>query len=244
MFHFDAIDILKYPYVHERSRSLISYQNHIQTECGTVKYKDMKKVLAVIISSMITTFRFSVVFVVGDQHTLNRILWLIRKKPQEYKRIVPLPGDFHTDRNFLMGVHALYFSVFVEGVFRMSGFGIDSIVENWSSMELNNIYRHAYETLLGTIMTYLIDVIPISLLLQPSTFISMAEEVHPGLAVTLHFAFDVALPWLYFKRSIRCGNAEDMISFYGMALDVFRAVRKIHYAILVVDYFPFMRAWN
>ena len=186
----DAIDILKYPYVHARSRSLISYQNHINTECGTAKYKDMKKVLAVIISSMIVTLHFAVVFVVGDQQTLNRILWLIRKEPQEYKRIVPLPGDFHTDGNFLMAVHALYFSVFVQGVFRMSGFGVNSIVENWNSMELYNRYRHAYETLLVAIMTYLIDVIPISLLLQPSILISMAEEVNPGLAVMLHFAFD------------------------------------------------------
>ena len=47
----------------------------------------------------------------------------------------------------------------------------------------------------------------------------------------------MGLPWLYFKRRIRCGNAEDMDSFYGMALDVFRAVGKVHYAILVVDYF-------
>ena len=234
----DCMDILKYPLVHEsRSQSKIAYMNHIPTECGTAKYTDMETVLRTVIYTMTILLSFKIVLFFGDQQTINRVLWLIRMNPGQYSCIVPLPGDFHADGNFLMAVHALYYEVFVEGVFRSAGFCVNSIQATWGGMELYNRYRHAYETLIVACMAYLISIVPVDLLQQPALLMTAAEGWNPGFALLLHFLFDVGLPWLHFKRSIRCGDYEGRDSFYAMSLDVFRATGKIHYAILVIDYF-------
>lgn len=233
----EAMDILKRPACSPPGRSRITYQKHVNTKNGTAAYTDVQKILETIMYMMFTVLQFACLFVVGDQQSFCRMVWLKRMQPHQYSNIVPFIGDFHAEANFLMAMHILFYSVFVESVFRQADFCVNSIQEDWGGMELYNRYRHAYETLIVASMTYVCEVVPLDLLEKPEMLLKLAESCNTGFAMILYFLYGFGLPWLHMKRSIRGNDAKGIDSFYAMSLDVFRAAHKINYSRLIVDYF-------
>jgi len=131
----------------------------VPTSNGTAGYADVRLFLERLLSTM-QQLGISVHMVVGDQQSFSRLVWLKRKEPASYKSIIPFPGDFHTAVHMLMAIHVLWWTPLISFLIESSGFSINSIEEDWSSVELYNRYRHFYEVVIVGIVEYLVEILP------------------------------------------------------------------------------------
>ena len=87
--------VLGHPhYIPRFGRSKVIYQRPIY-QCGTASYDDVEKLLRRIHDFHVRDRRQSLVYVVGDQQTYDRMLKLKIRNPEPYRWLLPLPGEFH-----------------------------------------------------------------------------------------------------------------------------------------------------
>ena len=161
------------------SKSNIIYQQHVPTSNGTAAYSDVRLFLERLQVNM-EELGIPVHLVVGDQQSFSRMVWLKRKEPTSYVSIVPFPGDFHTAVHILMAVHLLWWNALICWIVETTGFSDNSIVEEWSSVELYNRYRQFYEASIVGILTYLLEILPKELWDQYDLLLEMASGQNEG----------------------------------------------------------------
>ena len=113
-------------------------------------------------------------FMLGDQQTFCRMLWL--KRNETWPSIIPLPGDFHFAVHMLMVIHNLWYKTLVEWVLEETSFCEESIKEHWQSVELYNRHRFLYETIIVAIIAYLSDVLPANCFDDPESLLEAAQD--------------------------------------------------------------------
>lgn len=89
--------------------------------------------LVKILHMFVTVLMIPIVFVVGDQQSFSRMVWLKRFEPETYSTIVPLPGDFHAAVHMLMAMHILWWEPLIFFIISKTEFCVGSIHEEWSS---------------------------------------------------------------------------------------------------------------
>ena len=164
------------------ARDHIIYQDHVPTDNGTAGYADVRKFLAVLKLLVVSTLRIPLAFVLGDQQSFSRMIWLKRKERDAYGFVIPFYGDFHFTVHLLMAMHTLWWKILVHWLLEETGFCSESIHEEWSSVELYNRYRFAYEVIIVGILTYLLDVLPEGALDNPGLLIAAASTHNKGSA--------------------------------------------------------------
>lgn len=157
----------------------IIYQNHVPTDNGTAGYSDVRKVLAAIKDLVVVGLGVAVAFVVGDQQSFSRMVWLLRKEHESYGFIIPLYGDFHFAVHLLQAIHSLWWGKLIEQLLGRSGFQIQSIEKDWKGVELYNRYRFTYEALIVGMLQYLNEALP-GRLSDPATLLAAAEARNKG----------------------------------------------------------------
>jgi len=174
------IDILDHPDT-ERAKSKIIYQPHIPTANGTAGYADVRKFMEQHWLLVHVMLCIQISFVVGDQQSFSRMVWLKRMEPGAHDYIIPLPGDFHAAVHMLMAMHILWWGPLVSWLVDKTGFCEASIHEAWSSVELYNRYRFFYETIIVGIISYIIEVVPPQQLEQPELLLDYAKHNNRGM---------------------------------------------------------------
>lgn len=172
------IDILKHPNT-PSSKSTFIYQKHVPTTHGTASYGDVRRFLDAEARVVRTSLEIPISFIYGDQQTFSRMVWLKRMEPG-HDSCIPLPGDFHFVVHMLMAIHILWWPVLIYWLICHTGICQDSLQEKWSSVELYNRYRFAYETFIVGILAYVLEVVPANLLEQPGLLLQVAKEQNPG----------------------------------------------------------------
>jgi len=165
-------------------------------------------------------------------------------EPESYKSIVPFPGDFHAAVHMLMAMHALWWVPLICWVVNQTDLSVQSISEEWSSVELYNRYRFLYEVAIVGILTYICETVPDELLSQPALLLEVAADRNQGLEVLLYFLFDFGFPWLGFRQATRKGDSSAMDSMYALVLPWFRVTGKHQYARICIDYIWAILALN
>ena len=132
-----AAGILLHPDTPSEKSSQV-YQEHVPTKNWTAGYSDVKKALRTIKHLLNTILAILVLFVVGDQQSFSRMVWLKRMEPESYKSIVPFPRDFHAAVHMVMAMHALRWASLICWIVNQTDLSVQSISEEWSSIELYN----------------------------------------------------------------------------------------------------------
>ena len=250
--HFTTADsVLDHP-EYASNRPKMIYQNHVPTINGTAGYDDVRKVLFVIIQLMVVTLGISYVFVIGDQQSYSRVVWLLRSEPENFRQIIPFPGDFHFAVHALMAIHILWWKYLVEDLLWRSQFDVSSIHETWDRVDLYNRHRHCYETVIVAILAYVTEVFSTEDLADPVALMETVSANNGGMTSLLHFLYDFGLPWLGFRNAIRGNNSVKMDSMYCICLDWYRVAGKYLYARICVDHIwittnlkaSFLQVWH
>jgi hypothetical protein len=161
-------------------RDHVIYQDHVPTDNGTAGYADVRKLLAVLRFYVISTLSIPFAFVIGDQQSFSRMVWLKRKEPESYSFVIPFYGDFHFAVHCLMAIHSLWWGPLVGWLLETTGFCSQSINETWSSVELYNRYRFVYEVIIVGILAYLLEVLPAGALDDPGPLLEAARTQNKG----------------------------------------------------------------
>ena len=258
-----AFDVLRHP-LNSATCDEVIYHDHVPTDNGTAGYADVRKFLGRLRELIVSKLSIPLAIVVGDQQSFSRMVWLKRKEPSSYSFVIPFYGDFHFAVHLLMAVHTLWWGPLICCLLDESGFCVQSIHQEWSSVELYNRHRFVYETIIVGIFTYLIEVLPTGALKHPDILLEAARtknsgkslsQMHGnflvlldialpmlyralllGLEVLLRFLFDFGFPWLFFRQSIRRGDSEAMDEMHRIAVLWFRATNKHQYARICIDY--------
>jgi len=101
-------------------------------------------------------------------------------EPESYKSIVPFPGDFHAAVHMLMAIDALWWVPLICWILNQTDLSVQSISEEWSSVELYNRYRFHYEVTIVGILTYICETVPDELLSQPALLLEVAADRNQG----------------------------------------------------------------
>jgi hypothetical protein len=173
------IDILGHPDT-ESAQSKIIYQPHIPTVNGTAGYADVRKFMEQHWLLVHVMLCIQISFIVGDQQSFSRMVWLKRMEAGAYDSIIPLPGDFHAAVHMLMAMHILWWEPLVCWLVDKTGFCEASIHETWSSVELYNRYRFFYEAIIVGVISYIIEVVPPPQLQQPEILLEYAKHNNRG----------------------------------------------------------------
>lgn len=148
----NVLGILDHPLT-PATKSWFNYQPHVPTDNGTAGYSDVRKWLDVV-DAICADMRVRVILAVGDQQSFSRLVWLKRFGKENYKHIIPLPGEFHGAVHILMAIHKLWWKPLIRWLVLNSEFCVESICEEWSSVELYNRYRFLYEGVICGIVAY------------------------------------------------------------------------------------------
>ena len=154
----------------------------------------MRKFLAAAHQRINVVMKVPVVFVIGDQQTFSRIVWLKKMEPENYKSLVPFMGDFHAACHMLMAIHILWWGPLVKFLVEKSNVCVDSTREKWDSVELYNRYRHLYETLIVAVLKYLLEVVPEHMLDHPLQLLHVASQQNKGPPACLLASLPACLP--------------------------------------------------
>jgi hypothetical protein len=180
----------------------VIYQSHVPTTNGTAGYADVRKFLERHKQLVTVGLGIPISFVVGDQQSFSRMVWLKRMEGGSYDSVVPLPGDFHAAVHMLMALHILWWAPLVRWLVENTGFCEATIVESWSSVELYNRYRFFYETIIVGILAYILEVVPRNQIEHPSILLQFAKDNNKGDACKNHIveflSFSVLLFVLFF----------------------------------------------
>jgi hypothetical protein len=87
-----------------------------------------------------------------------------------------------------MAMHMLWRTVFMRCLIDETGFCSASLNEEWSSVELYNRYRFAYEATIVGILAYLLEVLPDGALNNPASLMEAARVNNGGTMA--NFMFD------------------------------------------------------
>jgi hypothetical protein len=186
-----------------------------------------------------TTLGLQLCFVVGDQQSYSRMIFLKRKEPDFLDWVIPLPDDFHFIVHALMAIHQLWWFALVRWVVMdvgvcMKTCGAGEKPEKWSSVEKYNNYRFLYELLIVSLMTYLKEAVPAGLLGNYAVLSGLAAQ-NKGATIILRFLYEFGLPWLSLRQSIRGRRSDNIDTMWRMWLPMFRATGKTLYSSLCVD---------
>jgi hypothetical protein len=135
------------------------YMPHVPTDFGTASYGDCRKFLDAH-DNQLTKHGVQASFCVGDQQSFSRLVWLKRFAPGNFSHIIPVPGEFHGAVHILMAIHKLWWKVLIQWIVDKSEFCVESVEEEWSSVELYNRYRFLYEGIICGIVQYLKNIFP------------------------------------------------------------------------------------
>ena len=103
-----AFGVLKHPSQESHGRDHFIYQNHVGTDNGTAGYSDVRKALAQIRLTVVCALSIPIVFVLGDQQSFSRMVWLKRKDFPVVLLCYPLVWRLSFRRPFTYGdAHAL-----------------------------------------------------------------------------------------------------------------------------------------
>ena len=175
-----AFGLLKHPSQESHGRDHFIYQNHVGADNGTAGYSDVRKALAQIRLTVMCVLSFPIVFVLGDQQSFIRMVWLKRKEPQPCAFVIPCYGGFHFAVHLLMAMHMLWWKVFMRCLIDETGFCSASLIEEWSSVRLYNRYRFAYEATIVGFLAYLLEVLPDGALNDPAWRMEAARVKNGG----------------------------------------------------------------
>ena len=167
-----AMEVLKHPET-AAERDPIIYEAHVPTTNGTAGYNDVRKAMAAM-KSKLDRVGVAASFMLGDQQTFCRMLWL--KRMETWPSVIPLPGDFHFAVHMLMVMHTLWYKTLVEWVLEETSFCEESIKEHWQSVELYNRHRFLYETIIVAIIAYLSGVLPAGCFDDPESLLEAAQH--------------------------------------------------------------------
>jgi len=164
-------------------RDHIIYQKHVPTTNGTAGYSDVSKFLSALKLYVCMVLMIPLAFVLGDQQSFSRMVWLKRMEPDTYSFVIPLYGDFHYTVHLLMAMHLLWWGPLIEWLLEETGICSQSIKEDWSSVELYNRHRFVYEAIIVGILTYLLEILPEGALSSPELLIEAASLQNKGSCV-------------------------------------------------------------
>lgn len=174
-----AVSVLYHPDIPAIQDHII-YQDHVPTTNGTAGYADVRKFLGVLKAIVVSTLCIPLVFVLGDQQSFSRMVWLKRKEPDAFGFVIPFYGDFHFAVHLLMAMHSLWWGPLVSWLLQETGFCSQSIHQEWSSVELYNRYRFVYEAIIVGILAYLLEVLPEGALNDPGPLLEAASTQNKG----------------------------------------------------------------
>jgi len=69
-----------------------------------------------VVDTVIASLGLGAILAVGDQQSFSRLLWLKRFGKENYKRIIPLPGEFHGAVHILMVIHKLWWKPLIKWI--------------------------------------------------------------------------------------------------------------------------------
>ena len=121
-----AMEVLKHPET-AAERDPTIYEAHVPTTNGTAGYNDVRKAMSAM-KFKLDRVGMAASFVLGDQQTFCRMLWL--KRMETWPSIIPLPGDFHFAVHMLMVMHTLWYNTLIEWVLEETSFCEESIKEH------------------------------------------------------------------------------------------------------------------
>ena len=79
-------------------------------DAATASYDDVDPFLNIMIATMCAIENFKLVMVVGDGQSYSRMVWLKINRPDIFKWLIPLPGEFHFIVHVLMAIHILWYA--------------------------------------------------------------------------------------------------------------------------------------
>ena len=128
--------LIRHPDYTPEGADSITYEYHVPTTHGTADYEDNKAVLARIRIRK-ENLGLKLVFVIGDQQSYSRMVWLKRKETSDYLWLVPFPGEFHFAVHMLMGIHILWRGSLIDRLIKETEIGMKTCGNpgKWDSVE-------------------------------------------------------------------------------------------------------------
>lgn len=233
-------DVCAHPDAPKPERSHVVFEQPV-LDAGTAAYRDVDRFL----SAVRTMFLFliglvtvpwakaaSVVFVVGDQQTYSRMLWLKLYHPRRYDWLLPLGGEFHFREHALMALHRLWWFPIVRWVVFKLG-SRKTIFHRWTSIEECKHYDHLYRLIVTTLCMYMAEVVPRALLFSPLQLMRAVRH-NKSATVVVCFLYHFALPWLALRQAIRSNNAAVINVMWRLTYHWFAVTGKTNYRIMAV----------
>ena len=203
-------------------------------DVGTAKYADVDLVLHRILAYYITTafVAASVVLLVGDQQSYHRMIWVKKYHPTNNDWFVPLPGEFHFVANLLMALHRLWYRSLSQWAEQKLGWR-NTIKEDWGSVTEWHHYDRFYLLLISAITTYLTEIVPLHVRLQPSQLMT-AVAGNATASMLVRFLYEFGYPYLELRNSIRTNDHATIDLMWVLGFHWFHACNKFQYAILCI----------
>ena len=197
--------LLTRPSGHATARTFCIYMDPV-LDVGTAAYADVDQVLKVIFGFYFIqcSMAASIVLLVGDQQSYNRLLWQKKLAPDENDWYVPLPGEFHFVVHVLMAIHRLWFVALSS--WARDALGWDkTIKEEWTSVEEWHHYDRFYLLLIAVLTAYLLEIVPAHLLLQPAQ-LRDAVDPNASASIIVRFLYEFGYPYLALRNAIRAND--------------------------------------
>ena len=235
-------DILRRPTGPPPEQSRIIYEDPV-LDVGTAAFADIDLVTQIVYTYYFHTMSpASMVLMVGDQQTYERLFWQKKYHQQRYDWLLPLPGEFHFVVHTLMAIHKLWYRSLSQHVIHGLGWH-KTVKEEWTSVEEWHHYDRFYQLLIYGLTAYLVAVVrvPRHLLLSPLQLMDRVKDNATGTLI-VRFLFDFGYPYLRLRNAIRCNDHEVIDLMWIITHLWFRATGKNKYAIMSIYVTAFRHA--
>ena len=140
-------------------------------------------------------------FVVENQQSFSRMVWLKRMESGSHDSIIPLPGDFHAAVHMLMALHILLWALWNAGWSRAQAFARQQLLSLGVAWSFFNVTVFLNETIIVDILAYILEAAPHNFIEQPSILLQFAKGNNKGVVCQITVSIFCRSQCCYYRYS-------------------------------------------